>query len=363
MAPETEVHYGVDCGDKKFWVSVNGQLGVSYSVQDFIDLKWYQGPGKLATETTTFYCRPVTKTASLSQFLTYEQACEFEENCKQAGVDLFVYPNKSTWMIVQDFLRLLKAEEPRVAKYSHIDPYAYKANKKGKVKNDSFEAVVLGWTLDFCPQTLTKAKFRDPDSTWDWRLQLKHELIGDTNRRLNNQRITNLYDDPDFINLRNLFSQIEEEVKTSNHPGAKVLRDLEITPFEKAGKRSDIWGYKKGDIKLHEISPIFKAVYACRCDEDGRLRPLGFSMLWQLLGGNAFRFRSGVAGAQLRYNFAKKVFDHKMTESGLKLPCKNDSFHLTRDKESPYYQARKESHKDVKNAVKFLNQTYEKLLK
>lgn len=362
MANQT--FYGVDLGGKKIWVSDGNDLGVPHSIDEFLSFSWAKGPGHLLTENTSLYARPLYRVPSLAQYLTFAQVQEFLRKCKEHGIEPHIYPNKSTYKAVRTFMEKVKAGHPSVAKFSHIDFSSFKPDAKGKFKDDNLEAMVLAWIMENAPYTTSRLKsVRDPDKEWDRIHQIKHEVVENSNRRLNQQRIMNGYDDPDFSRLRDLLPAIEQEVLTSNHPGAEVLRNIEAFPLPRAHRDSDKWGYKKGDIKLHELTPALKAVWSCRVSEYGGLYKFGFQMLKRVLGFSAFRFKSCVAGAQLHFDVHKEIRRFRLAEAGLTELKGNDSYDmLTRDETSPYYGVRIQSHRDLKNVVKFLNLTYEKLL-
>lgn len=351
--------YGLDLGGRQCHVSVDGQLGEGYDLEKFLDFEWYEGPGSLYTENSTFFARPTQKTASLAQYATCDQWWKFQNECKAKGVIIYVFPHKHTWKIVRQFMTLVQKNHPSVSQYQNIDFSRYKLDSKGKYKDDDLEALILAWYGEQEPQKFSRLKsIRDPDAEWDSTSQIKHAIVNQSNRRLNNQRVTNMYDDLDFSRLRDLLEKIELKILSSHHPGAEILRKINAIP--RAHKKSTKYSYDKGDIKIHEISPIFKSVYSCRVDEQGKLYPFGFQMLWKVLGGSAYRYKSGVAGAQLRYDVHKQIRNTLLQEAGLN-PDDNYCL-LTRDPDSPYYKIQRQAHKDLKNAVKFVNKTLENLL-
>lgn len=359
-----DVYYGVDLGSKKFWVAVRGELGKPYSIEDFLSFNWYVGPGVLITENTSLHARPQSKTASLAQYLTFSQIKSFLLGCNSRGIQVRVHPNKHTWKSTRLFLDKIKQNDPIISDWSHIDTDKYKCDSKGKYKSDELEAAVLAFLGQHMSETTSPLyEVRNPDADWDFTSKIKHEVINTSNRLLNNHRITNKYDDPYFSKLRDLLPAIEQAVMTSNEPGAVVLRNIEAFPLPRASRESEKHGYSKGDIKLHEITPALKAVWSCRVSESGRLYKFGLQMLWKALGGSPYRFRSGVAGAQLWYDVHKEIRRFRFTEAGLPVPGKNETHRsLTRDVNDPYYAARIQSHKDLRNVVKFLNKTFEDLL-
>lgn len=356
--------YGVDLGSKKAWVSNGTDLGVPYSIEDFLAFKWYEGEGTLLTEITTFHARPLTKTPSLAQYFTYGEIEKFLAECQKRDIEVRVYPNKHTYKAVRTFMDLVEKGDPSVAKFSGIDFSSYKPDDKGKFKYDELEALVLSWVLENAPETTSLlTKIRNPDFEWERTYKLKHAVINESNRRLNHQRITGDYNGPDFAQLMDLLPSVEAEVMRSNHPGAEVLRNIEAFPLPRASRKSEKYGYDKGDIKAHEVTPALKAVWSCRVDANGEPYRFGLQMLKSTLGWSAFRFRSGVAGAQLRYDVSKEIRAFRVAEAGLPLLKGNDSYEmLTRDKQNPYFAVRMQTHKDLLNVVKFLNITFLKLL-
>ena len=358
------IYYGHDCGGKKNWVSAGFDLGTPYSNEQFLNFDWYKGPGVLLTEVCSFYARPKKKTASLSQYFLFEELSAFLDGCRQRGVEVRIFPNKHTWKEVATFMDQVKNDPDFAADYAHIDFSSFKRDASGKFKYDELESMVLSFIAETKIEATSPLKsIRDPDMDWDLINKIKHAVIDNSNRRLNEQRIRNSYDNPDFARLRDLLPAIEEEVMNSNHPGADVLRKINAFPLPRAHRDSDKWGIKKGEIKLHEITPALKSVWSCRVDESGNLYGFGFQMLWNALGGSPYRYRSGVAGAQLRYDVHKEIRRSRLEEAGLPELKKTESGKmLTRDKRDPYYGVRIQSHKDLKNVVKFLNATFEKLL-
>lgn len=352
--------YGVDVGSKSVFVSANKSKGKQYSYKEFLDFDWWQGPGVLITETTTLHPRPELKTPSLAQIFTYGEINDFLDQAEMRDLEVLTYPNRDTWKLVKTFIDMVEQSDPRIADYD-TDDLDYKI-VKGKIKSDTLEAMVLGFAYEICPQSLSAPSIYDPDKRSFGVKLIKEQIVAETNRRLNKQRILNDYNDSDFSKLKALLPALHQEIQQSNHPGAEVLRGIKAIPI--ACKRSKDGVYKKGDIRLDELSPSLKAVYAVRVKEDGTLRECGFQMIWSVLGGNAFRFRSGVAGSQLRFNVHSKIRKIRAIEAGLPEP-KNKDQHLmfmTRDPECQYYQVQRQCHKDLKNVVKFLNQAYEKLL-
>lgn len=359
-----KVFYGHDCGQKKNWVSAGYGLGAPYTNQEFLDFKWYEGPGILVTEVCSFYARPKTKVPSLSQYFYFEELSKFLKGCKERGVEVRVFPNKHTWKEVSTFMDLVQSDPDFAADYEHIDFSSFKTDQSGKFKYDELESLVLSHIAETAIEsTAPLNSIRDPDADWDFVNKVKHAVVKASNRLLNNQRIENSYDDPYFARLRDLLPMIEHEVMNSSHPGAVVLREIGAFPLPRAARDSEKWGLKKGQIKLHELTPALKSVWSCRVDEAGNLYKFGFQMLWTILGGSPYRFRSGVAGAQLRYDVHKEIRRKNLALAGLpELKKAEAGKMLTRDKSNPYYWVRIQSHKDLKNVVKFLNATFEKLL-
>jgi len=356
--------YGVDLGRKKIWVSNGTNLGVPYSVEEFLTFSWVEGPGNLLTENTSVYARPLTRVPSLAQYFSFAQLQEFLRKCEEYDIKPHIYPNKSTYKATRTFMEKVREGHPSVAKFSHIDFSVFKSDAKGKFKSDELEAMVLAWIMENAPHTTSRLKsVRDPDKEWDRIHQIKHEVVENSNRRLNEQRIFNSYDNPDFSRLRDRLPAIEEEVMASNHPGAEMLKKMEAFPLPRAHRDSEKWGYKKGDIKLHDITPALKAVWSCRVSEFGGLYTFGFQMLKRVLGFSAFRYKSCVAGAQLHFDVHKEIRRVRLAEAGLPELKGNESYDmLTRDEANPYYAVRMQCHRDLKDVVKFLNITYEKLL-
>ena len=345
--------YGVDQGSKQFHVSVDGQPGVGYSISSFFDFDWYQGPGVLVSESTTFKPRPLTKTPSLAQYGTFEQWKKFESEASASGVELLQIGAKETWKIVQDWIR-----------FGHADQYRnlFTASKWktfiSEGKNDSLEALVIGWSYHYARQCLFPVRFRNPDLEYidSPLLLLKHEIVAETNRRLNHERVTGCLNG--FEVLEENLTVIRRAYITSSHPGAAALRLIDAMPLAK--KRSEKYGYLKGDIKKHEISAAFKAVWAGVFDENGNKRPCGFQFLWEnLYGGSSTRYRSGVAGAQLRNDVMGSLMTKRLNAAGLK----NDKdIRQTKHPLSPYFAIRKQCNRDLKQIVKYLISLYGELI-
>lgn len=357
--------YGVDLGGGSFNVSINGELGESYSLEEFKALSWYVGPGKLYTENTTFYPRPLTKTASLAQAMTYKEVCKFLDDCEDNQVKVFQLPARNTWKHVRDFVDKIEQQHPSVASYLDKDLSKLKLDKNGKMKNDSIEAMIIAWVGANYPEKVSRLyDVRDPDTAWDKTFSIKHHIIQQSNQRLNSQRANRHYDCADFSTLRDLFPQIEKIAMASNHPGAVALREMGAIPYERAKQASPKFGYAPGEIKTHAISPIFKATYACCVGKDGKPFPFGHQMLRKALGGSGFRFRSGVAGAQIRYDVARDLRNSYYPAIGLPIVKNKDEKYkmLSPDPTNPYYKARKECHKKLDQATAFLQQTYKSLL-
>jgi|TARA_R100000027_G_scaffold8010_2_gene6046 hypothetical protein len=357
--------YGVDLGGGSFHVSINNQPGESYSLEEFKALDWYVGPGNLYTENTTFYPRPLKKTASLAQAMTYEEVCKFLDDCEDNKVKVFQLPARNTWKHVRNFVDKVQQRDPSVADYLDKDLSKLKLDKNGKMKNDSIEAMIIAWVGTSHPEKVSRLyDVRDPDIAWDKTFNIKHQIIQQSNQRLNSQRANKHYDCADFSTLRDLFPQIEKIAMASNHPGAVALREMGAIPYERAKKPSSKFGYAPGDLKTHAISPIFKATYACSVGKDGKPFPFGRQMLRMVLGGSGFRFRSGVAGAQIRYDVARDFRKSYYPKIGLPiLENKNEKYKmLSPDPANPYFKARKECHKKLDQATAFLQQTYKSLL-
>lgn len=357
--------YGVDLGSGSFHVSINGDLGEPYSLEEFKALSWYVGPGKLYTENTTFYPRPLKKTASLAQAMTYDEVCKFLDDCENNQVEIFQLPARDTWKHVRNFVDKVQQRHPSVADYLDKDLSRLKLDKNGKMKNDSIEAMIIAWVGTSHPEKVSRLyDVRDPDTAWNKRFNIKHYIIQQSNQRLNSQRANKHYDCEDFSTLRDLFLKIEQIALNSNHPGAVALREMGAVPYERAKQESSKYGYAPGDIKTHEISPIFKATYACSVDKDGKPFPFGHQMLRMVLGNSGYRFRSGVAGAQIRYDVARNFRKSYYPKIGLPiLESKNEKYKmLSPDPTNPYYKARKECHKKLDQATVFLQQTYKSLL-
>lgn len=351
--------YGVDVGSRSFFVSTNKSKGKQYSVKEFLDFDWWQGPGVLITETTTLHPRPERKTPSLAQVFTYNEINDFLDQAEMRDLEVLTYPNRDTWKLVKTFVEMVENGDPRVAGYD-TDDLDYKI-VNNKIKSDTLESMVLAFAYELNPQSLSAPSVYDPDKTSFGAKLIKEEIVADSNRRLNKQRISNGYDDPDFSRLKALLPAIDQEIQQSSHPGAAVLREIEAIP--RACRDSKDGVYKKGDIRLDNLCPSLKAVYAVKVAENGALRKCGLQMTWTVLGGNAFRYKSGVAGAQLRFNVHSKIRKFRAEEAGLPEPKKKDHImFMTRDPECQYYQVQRQCHKDLKNVVKFLNKTYEKLL-
>lgn len=347
------ITYGVDQGGKQFHVSVNGQPGVAYSVENFLSFDWYEGPGVLVSESTTFRPRPLSKTPSLAQYLTFEQWKRFESEAQRRGVQLLQLGAKETWKIVQDWIS-----------FGHADQFEdqFTAAKwrdfMSKGKNDSLEAAVIGWSYHYVPQCLFPVTFRDPDLEYadSPKLTLKHAIVAETNRRLNHERVTGCLSG--FEVLEQNLPAIRQAYMNSDHPGAQALRLIEAMPLSDRGSKK--YGYLAGDIKKHEISAAFKAVWAGVFDEDGNKRPCGFQFLWEnLYGGSSVRYRSGVAGAQLRNDVMGSLMTQRLKAADLK----NDkNLRQTKDSLSPYYAVRKQCNRDLKHIVKFLIGLYGELI-
>lgn len=328
--------YSADCGQSHIFISVNGQPAKKWTQEQFLDLKWFEGPGYFVSENSTFAPKPVDGVPSKSQYFTYDQWMSLIEECKDLGISFWMIPCKRTQTFVQFVKELRASNSPLLDGYDGID---FTKIKRGlgftqKDKNDSMEAATIGFIFWHYPEIVQPVYIKDPDATKKNRAIIKNELIESANKDLNRCRNSESLDHPRFhqfnqATLEALDAYFKKEIENGN-PFARELEELEYIPLER---------YKSGEIK-----PITKGlipnIFAHMVDENGKRNPAGFRMVSACFGFNGFRFKSGIAGGYIHTNFFKQSLVRKYCKAhGIPEPSGNEL--ATQDRNSPFYSMRK----------------------
>lgn len=380
----TDKIYGVDCGDNKLTVVCNGKVPQAgdalakfrYRSQEFLDFAWFEGPGVLITESSTFVPRSVEKASSSSQYFDYSQICCFLKECRQRGITVLRFGNNRTYHVLKDFIRLHEEKDERVKKwhdenlfadipYQKVNIEGEVVDKKhniklrlvdGKYKSDFWEAIVLGWAYDFCSDSLhelTEASLYDPDDSLPLHIKLRGQITRESNFVLLQYKA---YDKKmnvacgDFfeIHMNPLLEVIDKQIE--GDLGKEEGADL----IEKYGQR--LTRYKTGEINYNKTNSLYRSIFSVCMNRHADIQPAGWKLIKKVLGFSSCRRKSGIAGADL----------HKYVYEKMKKAIKPKNFDSkrfgTRDPSDPHYELRKTLNRDLEVMSKYLFHVFRKSL-
>ena len=377
--------YGVDCGSGKLTVVCNGKVPETgdalakfrYTSQEFLDFAWFEGSGVLVTESSTFIPRSVQKGSSSSQYFDYEQICSFLKECREKKITVLRFDNNRTYHVLKDFIRLCEAKDKRVEKWHGENLFAdvpYQAvNSKGetvnkkhtiklklvnkKYKSDFWEAIALGWTYDFCPDSLhelTEKSLYNPDKDLPLHIKLRGEITEESNFVLLQYKA---YDKKMNVSCGDFFEiylhpllevvdkQIEQDLGKEN--GADMI--------EKYGQR--LTRYKgTGEINYNEVFSMYRSIFSVCMNRHGNVQPAGWKLIKKVLGFSNCRRKSGIAGADLH------KYLYETMNKAIQPESFDDKRFGTRDPSDPHYELRKTLNRDLEVMSKYLFRVFKKSL-
>lgn len=377
--------YGVDCGSGKLTVVCNGKVPEAgdasakfrYTSQEFLDFAWFEGSGVLVTESSTFVPRSVQKGSSSSQYFDYEQICSFLKECREKKITVLRFDNNRTYHVLKDFIKLSEEKDKRVEKWHGKDLFAdvpYQVvNRKGetvnkkhniklklvnkKHKSDFWEAVVLGWAYDFCPDSLhklTETALYDPDKDLPLHTKLRGEITQESNFVLLQYKA---YDKKmnvacgDFfeIHMHPLLEMVDKQIEEDlgKEKGADLIDKYgqRLTKYEKSGK-----------INYNVVMSLYRSIFSVCINRHGNVQPARWKLTKKVLGFSNCRRKSGIAGADL-HKYLYETMKKTMKFEGF-----DDKRFGTRDPSDPHYELRKILNRDLEIMSKYLFHVFKKSL-